>query len=981
MTAGAAGRGGHVALDLGVEDVFADAKQVLHRLVPEVVGARGVKEALDELAKHRLAVGIHEGAVEEEGGGVAKQLEGVLAVVRVGATDVGERELGDRGERHGLRLAVEMDGEGGWLVRDVGEPGRILQELAVAAAHLAEDAHGGVGVLVVVREGLEMLPERGHDVLCVGRHDGIEKLLGEVVDAEFEGAKALADELGGRLEREHERLHEIAEVGQKHAEADGHGEAKIDKDLASAGLCSVEERIEVLEQDGEERQDVLVEQLESAAADAAEESAEEEEVVGGLVGLAGELHGLHDEMAEVGLEHHLVLLWKDGDGHEGHLEEAQADGGVLLVRLAELLETVDEEAKEDADEALGDGVVAEEVLRDAEEGGRVEHLLEEEGHVGGEDLVEDLRLEVDEDGGEEVEHLLLLPALAVLVERPALDAVDEQPSCGGAVGMRGVAMAEDGDERLEAKEDVAEEEASVLERIAGDVEHDGGRLNGLAALDGDCIDGELVACVDCVDCVSLRLLLLLLLIFDLTQAIHVGSHAMQTGELLDKDVEDGGERLCGAVRMLCEDGLDEVEEELDAHGLDAGSEGGVVQDLGVDVDDTDELLGRKLLADVVYEVGEHADGEWPLGLVRGDAGADEDAFVEERVDLTDKVGAVLGGEDVACCDEELLAGCGSLGWTVLEEADADLGEDVGKGPHDGSGTSENVGEEGHGLDLGYDHVGVERSVLDGGSHADKDLALCACGLVSLALRFCLEREAALDDEGHKDLDMDFGSGLEAGAAGVAGVADVAAGVVEAEAVGVDVEAAASEVAAAAGCAVEEEAAGAAVESEAAAAVVVVLVLVVLVASEAAGGGGSGGGELGCFGLKGLLYGVLHVCVELLDEIEEGLHLILEDSFEGAMEVDDDLEGEHGIVLVVVAEDVEHGGHEGVCIGFEYVVLGHAMCCFEDDVAEALLGRVCDEAAWCCVEEGDVGGDDVLEEEGVVDVLEEVEEFLELERGG
>ena len=49
----------------------------------------------------------------------------------------------------------------------------------------------------------------------------------------------------------------------------------------------------------------------------------------------------------------------------------------------------------------------------------------------------DLRLEVDEDGGEEVEHLLLLPALAVLVERPALDAVDEQPACGGAVGMRG----------------------------------------------------------------------------------------------------------------------------------------------------------------------------------------------------------------------------------------------------------------------------------------------------------------------------------------------------------------------------------------------------------------------------------------------------------------------------------------------------------------------------------------------------------------
>lgn len=139
-------------------------------------------------------------------------------------------------------------------------------------------------------------------------------------------------------------------------------------------------------------------------------------------------------------------------------------------------------------------------------------------------------------------------------------------------------------------------------------------------------------------------------------------------------------------------------------------------------------------------------------------------------------------------------------------------------------------------------------------------------------------------------------------------------------------------------------------------------------------------ELGGFGLKGLLDGILHVAVELLDELEERLHLVLEHRLEGAVEIDDDLECQDGIVLVVVAKDVEHGGHEAVGVGLEHFLLWETMCGLEDNVSEPLLGCLGGEGARRCVEERDKGGNDVFQEQGIVEVLKEVEKLLELESG-
>jgi hypothetical protein len=87
---------------------------------------------------------------------------------------------------------------------------------------------------------------------------------------------------------------------------------------------------EALEKGGQQRQELLVELLELAAADGLEESAEERKVVGGLGGVGGVAHGLHDDGGEVRAEEGLVL-GEEGDRAKDELEEAEEDGGLWLL--------------------------------------------------------------------------------------------------------------------------------------------------------------------------------------------------------------------------------------------------------------------------------------------------------------------------------------------------------------------------------------------------------------------------------------------------------------------------------------------------------------------------------------------------------------------------------------------------------------------------------------------------------------------------
>ncbi len=128
-------------------------------------------------------------------------------------------------------------------------------------------------------------------------------------------------------------------------------------------------------------------------------------------------------------------------------------------------------------------------------------------------------------------------------------------------------------------------------------------------------------------------------------------------------------------------------------------------------------------------------------------------------------------------------------------------------------------------------------------------------------------------------------------------------------------------------------------------------------------------QLRCLGLKGLLDCVLHVGVELLDELEERLNLVLQDSLEGTMKVDDDFECKDGIVLIVIAKHVEHGRHEGVSIRLQDFLLWKTVGGLEDDVSKTLFWSLCCEAAWRGVERCDERRNDMFEEEGVIEVLE------------
>ena len=347
----------------------------------------------------------------------------------------------------------------------VREARRKLQKAAVAPAQLAEDAHRRVRVLVAVRQRLEVRPQRGHNVLDVRLHDRIEELLREVVDAQLECAQTLRHQRGRRLQRKHERVHQLPKVRQQHTQAHRHSQAQVHKDLALRRLRSVEQQVELLEQHGQQRQHVLVQQLEAPPADAAEQRTQQQKVVRRLVRAARALERVHDEVRQVRLQHRLVLLREDGHRHERHLEQAQAHARELLVRRAEIPEPLHEKLEQDLDEPARHGVVREQVLRDAEQHRRAQDLLKQKRHVRRKHLVERLRLQVDKDVRKQVHHVLLLAPVPLRLQQAAAHAAHKHAAHHAAVRLGHTTVLEHRDQRLEAKQQVAEQEARVLERI------------------------------------------------------------------------------------------------------------------------------------------------------------------------------------------------------------------------------------------------------------------------------------------------------------------------------------------------------------------------------------------------------------------------------------------------------------------------------------------------------------------------------------
>lgn len=246
------------------------------------------------------------------------------------------------------------------------ELGRV-EPLAVAPPDLAQDAHRRVGVLVVERQRAQEAPQADHDLVDDGRKERVEELLRQVVDAQLEGAQALADELAPGLKSVDKGPHEVRQVGEEDREADGDGEDELGKEVLARLVGRLKEGVELLEERLEQGEDLVVQDLEAAAADRPEEGAQEEVVRVGLGRLARELERVHDEVGKVRQEDGLVLLGEDRDGHERHLVQAQHDARVFLVVVAEVGQARRQESEQDGDKVLRHVLVREERLRDDEQ--------------------------------------------------------------------------------------------------------------------------------------------------------------------------------------------------------------------------------------------------------------------------------------------------------------------------------------------------------------------------------------------------------------------------------------------------------------------------------------------------------------------------------------------------------------------------------------------------------------------------------------
>ncbi|KIH94140.1 hypothetical protein SPBR_05566 [Sporothrix brasiliensis 5110] len=683
--------------------------------------------------------------------------------------------------------------------------------LAVTAAELAEDAHGGVCVEVAVGMRAQLVVEGGHELVEDRCHQWIEVFRCEIIDAELKGTQSLTNHIRASAESGDEGPHQEVEVRQEVAEAGGHRQTELDIQVALDRLAGgQQEVVEDVQQHLEEWQNLLVEVLKLAASDATEERAEQEEVVHGLLGVGRQLDRLADDVDDVGQQNLLVLCSEERDGHKCKLEQAQQDRRLLDVGQADFLDVVHEEAQQHAAKSGRRDVAGQKELRDVQQGRVLEGHGEEMRHLVAKDLVERGRVDDVEDGRKHLEQVLLLLAAGGHVKVGHVLDRGRVVGVGGVLVLDALVVPEDAGaltQQLDNDLDLLGVEA------AGDLGPAGGRDG---RVDGRCLgagaeleDGvpqavhegleqELVvhdrvvaplARVDQLDghgggedvdlvpggcrgvhvgqvrlgegrraegggrCSGLALLVGLL-------AAHVGRQldgvvvlAVHGGKLVGNRVEDGDEEVAGLDLVVhLGDALGHVQEQLGAHGLEAGA-GEVVQQVArVDSDGLADDGRLQVVADVVDQVGQHAVRQRTHGLMHRQAVAHEGTLVEELLNDANKDQAVVEVDDVADGHDELLAGGGLVARAVTQQPDnggrqrrQEVGHEIGM-------LAQGIGQETHHLHLERNVVAIARLVADERAHAE-EVGTPGIGLgVRAVLGLGVRAEHGLDDR-DKRLDV------------------------------------------------------------------------------------------------------------------------------------------------------------------------------------------------------------------------------------
>ena len=79
-------------------------------------------------------------------------------------------------------------------------------------------------VEVAVGARLEMIPQRGHELVDNRRHDRVEVIRGEVVNTQFQRTQALCYQFAASSQGYDEWSHQVAQVRQKVTEPCRYGE-------------------------------------------------------------------------------------------------------------------------------------------------------------------------------------------------------------------------------------------------------------------------------------------------------------------------------------------------------------------------------------------------------------------------------------------------------------------------------------------------------------------------------------------------------------------------------------------------------------------------------------------------------------------------------------------------------------------------------------------------------------------------------------
>ncbi|KAH3687072.1 hypothetical protein WICPIJ_001945 [Wickerhamomyces pijperi] len=204
-----------------------------------------------------------------------------------------------------------------------------FDESSVSTTKLTQDSESGMGMLMIVRQRLQVFPKSGHDLVDDRLDDWVEVFSVQVVNTKFQSTQTLRNQFSWGLQSKHQRSHQMLQMRNQNRQSD--------RNI-----------------------------LESTTTDTSEEQSDQMEVRTWFLGSRGVFQRVQHHTVQMWQDDTFILLWEKIERHETELEETNDNVASGDIGRAQFRKLLHKESDQHTEEVGCDFIVGDEKLRNVQ---------------------------------------------------------------------------------------------------------------------------------------------------------------------------------------------------------------------------------------------------------------------------------------------------------------------------------------------------------------------------------------------------------------------------------------------------------------------------------------------------------------------------------------------------------------------------------------------------------------------------------------